>query len=348
MSKKNIKNYTLQDLKTELSQAGFEKFRANQVFRWLYKKKRETFQDFKNLSKNLIDYLIDNFEIISLVPENIQYSKIDATVKYTLKLLDGEIIESVIIPDRERRTLCVSSQAGCKMGCEFCYTGSGGWRRDLEPWEIVEQVIIAMIFLEKESLKLTNIVFMGMGEPLDNFDNVVKALKIIVNKEGLEISPRRISVSTVGITDKIARLIEETAVNLSVSINAPNNLVRSSIMPVNGKYPLNELVDFIAGLNIPKRKRVVVEYVLLHGVNDSTDDALQLAKLLRGFPVKVNLIPFNGFPGSRFVSPDESDMLQFQDTLIDKGYSVFIRSSKGKDILAACGQLRGTVLNKFK
>ncbi len=343
----NLKNQTIDDLVTFLASNDVPSYRATQIFQWIYGKLEDDPEHFTNLPGTLRKFLKEHTTIPSLSPENIRTSQIDETVKYTLTLPDGEIIESVIIPDKDRRTLCVSSQAGCKMGCKFCYTGKGGWRRDLEPWEIVEQVIVAIKYLNQRKERLTNIVFMGMGEPLDNFDNVVKAIKIITDEKGLAISPRRISVSTVGIVPGIAPLIKETGVNLSISLNAPDDTIRNSIMPVNRKYPIGMLLDTLKRVEIPRRKRVVIEYVLLRGVNDRPEDARKLARLLKGIPVKINLIPFNPFPGSGFQRPEDERVLKFQQILIDSGFSVFIRSSKGRDILAACGQLRGTVLNEF-
>ncbi len=343
----NLKNMTLRELRNFLKENGFPPFRANQIYRWIYQKLENDPEKFTDLPLSLRKEVKNRFIIPSLKPLYIQRSKLDGTVKYLLQLPDREIIESVIIPDRERRTLCVSSQAGCRMGCKFCYTGKGGWRRNLEPWEIVEQVVVAVKFLKRENLRLTNIVFMGMGEPLDNYENVVKAIKIITEEEGLSISPRRISVSTVGIVPLIKKLIEETGVNLSVSLNAADNDTRSLIMPVNKKYPIESLLQTLKEVEIPRRKRIVIEYVLLKNVNDREKDIENLKKLLRDIPVKINLIPFNPFPGAEFERPDDRAVLEFQRKLIDSGFSVFIRVSKGGDILAACGQLRGAVLNEF-
>ncbi len=347
MKKINLKNHPLEELKQRFKEQGIQPFRATQVYQWIFKKSVEEPLEFKNLPSTLRRRISNEMEIPVLYPDNIQVSKIDNTTKYTLELYDGEIIESVIIPDKERRTLCISSQAGCKMGCKFCYTGQGGWRRDLEPWEIVEQVVVAIKYLQKKGEKLSNIVFMGMGEPLDNYENVVNAIKIITDENGLSISPRRISVSTVGIATQIEKLVKETGVNLSLSLNAPDNLTRNEIMPINKKYPIEVLLQILKKVEIPRRKRIVIEYVLLKDVNDKPDDAKKLADLLKGIPVKINLIPFNPFPGSKYERPEDKRIIEFQQILIDSGFSVFIRSSKGRDILAACGQLRGTILNEF-
>ncbi len=343
----NLKNLTLNELKEIFKNEGLLSYRAKQIYSWIFSKLEENPDNFTNLPRELRNRLKNEFLIPSLEPESIQESKIDGTVKYILTLPDGEIIESVLIPDKERRTLCISSQAGCRMGCKFCYTGKGGLRRNLEPWEIVEQVIVAIKFLRNRKLRLTNMVFMGMGEPLDNFDNLVKALKIIMEEKGLAISPRRISVSTVGIVPLIRPLIEATGVNLSVSLNAPDNEIRNMIMPIDKKYPIETLLQALKDVEIPRRKRIVIEYVLLKKVNDREEDAQKLIKLLRGIPVKINLIPFNPFPGTEFERPEEERILKFQEILINSGFSVFIRASKGSDILAACGQLRGAVLKEF-
>lgn len=261
----------------------------------------------------------------------------DGTGKFLFGLDDGESIESVLIPDDDRLTLCISSQAGCAMGCRFCLTGRMGLKRNLRAHEIADQVISACRLIAPA--KITNVVFMGMGEPLANFDHVAEALWRIT--ELMRISPRRITVSTSGVAPKIPELGEKApAVNLAVSLNATTDTVRSRLMPVNKAYPLRVLLDACRAFPLPARRRITFEYVLLGGVNDTPEDAKRLAKLLKGIPSKVNLIPFNPYQEAEFGRPDDRRVLEFQDILVAAHITALIRKSKGRDILAACGQLK--------
>ncbi len=260
----------------------------------------------------------------------------DGTEKYLFGLQDGLTIESVLIPDEERLTLCISSQAGCAMGCRFCLTGRGGLRRNLLPHEIADQVISASRMIAPR--KLTNIVMMGMGEPLKNLDNVAAALRRITGLLGF--SPRRITLSTSGLAKELLVLPEVAPnVNIAISLNAATDEVRDRIMPVNRKYPIRELLSACRKYPLGDRRRITFEYVMLRGVNDSLEDARTLAGLLKGIPSKINLIPFNEFPGSGFQRPEDAAVLAFQAVLASRGHIVLIRKSKGTDILAACGQL---------
>lgn len=271
----------------------------------------------------------------------------DGTRKLLFELADGSRIESVLIPAElgERLTLCISSQVGCGMGCAFCATATLGLRRGLQSDEIVDQVLEARRALasDAESAEpqstITNIVFMGMGEPLHNYDQVVRAIGVLAADWGVGFSPRRITVSTVGLVPQMKRLLEDTRVNLAVSLSATTDEVRGRLMPVNRKYPLATLLDACRELPLPRRKRITFEYVMLRGRNDSLEDARRLAKLLRGIPSKVNLIPFNAFPGSGFTSTPLPAIEAFRSALLRHGVHATIRESRGRDIQAACGQL---------
>lgn len=277
------------------------------------------------------------FTIPRLAPETVSRS-IDGTRKLLFRLEGGRAIESVLIPDPPRLTLCISSQAGCGMGCEFCATARLGFQRHLSSTEIVAQVLAASAELCAGE-RITNVVFMGMGEPLHNYDNVVEAIEILCAEWGCNVSSRRITVSTVGLLPQLQRLVRETPVNVAVSLAATTNELRDRLMPVNRRYPLEDLVAVCRELPIPQRRRITFEYVMLAGVNDSDADAARLVRLLHGVRSKVNLIPFNAFPGSGFRSPAPAAIRRFQVQLLERGVNATVRASRGQDIQAACGQL---------
>ena len=266
----------------------------------------------------------------------------DGTRKFLFELEDGRAIESVLIPDEDRQTLCISSQVGCRQACRFCLTGSKGFTRNLKACELVDQVLeVSRILKREETRGLTNIVLMGMGEPLENFDEVVKALKTVTSDKGLAFSPRRVTLSTAGLVPEIEKLGKSgLKVNLAISLNAATDEVRDTIMPVNRRYPIKALLSACKRFPLEPRRRITFEYVLLQGVNDSGEDALRLAKLLKNIRSKVNLIPFNPFPGSEFKRPDDAAVRRFQKILLDHHYTAPVRESRGGDISAACGQLR--------
>lgn len=337
---------------------GDEPFRAGQLLKWIYTRGACDFNEMTDLSLDFRARLSSRATISRLVPEEVTTEEEDndngggGTVKLLFRLDDGEAIESVIIPDGKKRTLCVSSQVGCPLKCAFCKTGEMGFVRNLTAAEIVGQVMAATRYLsghdieggaggngDGEGTSISNIVFMGMGEPLLNYDEVSRALDILTSGWGLDFSWRRITVSTAGIPEAISRLGRERNVNLAVSINAPDDETRSSIMPINRKYPLGEIIDALKNYPLKRRSRITVEYVLLRGVNDSEEDALKLCGVLSGLKVKVNLIPFNPYPGSPFERPDEDAILAFQQILIGSNLNAIIRKSKGSKISAACGQL---------
>jgi 23S rRNA (adenine2503-C2)-methyltransferase len=269
----------------------------------------------------------------------------DGTKKFLFELEDGHTIESVLIPDEDRQTLCISSQVGCQQACRFCLTGSSGFTRNLQAFEIVDQALeVSRLVKEEEMQRLTNIVLMGMGEPLANFGEVVKALRVITSDKGLGFSPRRITVSTDGLVPEIENLGKTgLKVNLAISLNATTDEVRNKIMPVNLRFPIKTLLSACAHYPLEPRRRITFEYVLLKGVNDRVEDAQRLAKLLRGIKSKVNLIPFNPFPGSEFERPDDATVRRFQKVLLDNHFTAPVRESRGRDISAACGQLRKKV-----
>jgi 23S rRNA (adenine2503-C2)-methyltransferase len=283
------------------------------------------------------DALSRDFLITQLTPATVARSR-DGTRKLLFRLPGGEPFESVLIPDAPRLTLCVSSQAGCGMGCRFCATAQLGLRRNLRVGDIVGQVLASRDALA-ESERITNVVFMGMGEPLANYDALVDAIGILVADWGQGFSGRRITVSTVGLVPQLRRLVEETAVNVAVSLTATTNALRDDLMPINRRYPLEDLLAACRALPIGQRRRITFEYVLLAGVNDAAADAARLARLLRGIRSKVNLIPFNPFPGSEFRPPSLQAVRVFQAHLLEGNVSATVRQSRGPDILAACGQL---------
>lgn len=336
MTRLNLKTLSKLELESFIKKAGLPAFRAKQLLHWIYERYACSLQEITELSKDLRETLSEKSYVSNLELLNRQISR-DGTEKFLFGLEDGESIESVLIPDEERLTLCISSQVGCAMGCRFCLTGTMGLKRNLQPHEIADQVISANRLIAPR--KITNIVFMGMGEPLANFDNVVEALWKITQL--IKISRTRITLSTSGIAPKILELATRTPqVNLAVSLNAVTDDTRDYIMPVNRTYPIRTLLDACRKYPLPARKRITFEYVLLGGVNDSPEDAARLVRLLKGIPSKVNLIPFNPFAGSEFERPEEKRVIIFQDILIGSNMTALIRKSKGRDILAACGQLK--------
>jgi 23S rRNA (adenine2503-C2)-methyltransferase len=337
----NIKAFTREELQARLGELGLKNYRADQILSWIYAKHVFSFEEMSNISKAERLRLSTVFRISRLKIIRTEASK-DGTRKFLFELEDGHTVESVLIPDEERQTLCISSQVGCRQACRFCLTGSGGFARDLKVHEISDQVLeVRRILKEAGARNITNIVFMGMGEPLANFDEVVRALKVITGEKGLAFSPRRVTVSTSGLAPKIDRLAAAgIMVNLAVSLNAATDEVRSRIMPVNRRYPIRELLGACRRFPLQPGRRITFEYVLLKNVNDSAEDARRLARLLKDMRGKVNLIPFNPFPGSEFSRPSDAAILRFQKILLDRKFITPIRESRGRDISAACGQLR--------
>jgi 23S rRNA (adenine2503-C2)-methyltransferase len=337
--KKNILELDRNQLITWLDDQGIEPYRANQILRWIYLRQADRFDLMTDIAKDIRPLLEDHFTISRLQIENIEISK-DGSRKYLFKLEDGKHIESVLIPERDHYTLCISSQVGCAQDCRFCLTASGGLQRNLSKAEIVSQVRDVKNDLE-DSMPLSNLVFMGMGEPLANYKNLVDALQVITDSSlGLGFAGRRVTVSTAGLVTRLADLGRDTRVNLAISLNATDNPTRSRLMPINRKFPIEKLLKACQHFPLTGGRRITFEYVLLKDVNDSVKDAGRLAGLLRPIKSKINLIPFNSHEGCQYQRPDEDTILRFQKILIDNKYTVMIRQSKGQDISAACGQLR--------
>jgi 23S rRNA (adenine2503-C2)-methyltransferase len=324
-----------------LERAGAPAYRAGQVLDWVYRRGVADPAAMINLPRELREALAS--EILPPALEKALVARsADGTRKLALRCRDGELIESVLIPDRHRLTLCVSSQVGCAMGCGFCATARLGLRRQLAVDEIVGQVALARVELAVDPVgvgQLTNLVFMGMGEPLHNLEHLVPALEILTSPWGLGISPRRITVSTVGLIPEMERLLAETQVNLAVSLTATTEERRRALMPVTRKYGLAQLLAACRALPLPRRRRITFEYVMLAGENDGDDDAQRLVGLLHGIRAKVNLICFNPFPGAPFDGSPRERVERFQRLLLDRGLNATIRESRGRDIAAACGQL---------
>ncbi len=333
----NLKALSKDDVLRFVEEAGLPRFRAGQLLHWIYQKHASSLGDITEFSRDLRGRLEETAYISSLAIADRQRSS-DGTGKFLFGLEDGQTIESVLIPDEDRLTLCISSQVGCAMGCRFCLTGRLGLLRNLRAFEIVDQVVAVNRMIGPRRT-VSNIVLMGMGEPLANFDEVVEALWRITSLVG--ISKRRITLSTAGLVPRMKSLAEKAPeVNLAVSLNATTNTIRDEIMPVNRKYPLRQLLDACRAYPLSPRRRITFEYVLLGGINDSVADAARLVKLIRGIRCKINLIPFNPHAGADLRRPSVEQVLAFQKVLTDHHLTALIRESRGQDILAACGQLR--------
>lgn len=334
---KNIKDYNLEELKKELQSMDEKTFRAEQIFKWLYQDKVRSFDEMTNLSLDLRNKLKQNYTICNYNILKKQESK-DGTIKYLFDVLDGNAIETVLMSYHHGYSICVSSQIGCKMGCKFCASTGINFIRSLTSGEIVEQIIAVE---QDQNIRISNVVFMGIGEPLDNYDNVVNAIHIINNPKGLNIGARHISVSTSGLVPKIYQLADENIqCTLSISLHATNNEKRSGMMPVNNVYPIEELIqackDYIANTN----RRISFEYALAKDSNDNLDDAKELVKLLKGMLCHVNLIPINKIENGQYSKSTNENIMKFRDYLNDHGIVATIRRELGSDIDAACGQLR--------
>jgi 23S rRNA (adenine2503-C2)-methyltransferase len=338
MDKKIFMDYTIDEL---VEQGIQPKFRAKQIYQWVYKKYKDNFDEMTNIPKDLREKLKKEYIInpLELVAHEVAT---DGTEKFLFKTHDNHTFETVLIKMKEDKyTVCVSTQIGCKVGCSFCLTAKGGFVRNLSAGEIVAQVWFMKKFKNFPENKALNIVYMGMGEPLDNYDNMVKAIKIIQDDNGLNIGGRRQTISTSGIAPKIEKLGRENlGVNLAISLHAVDDKLREELIPLNKAYNIQSVIDAIKKFPIDKRKKVMFEYLVIKDVNDDIASAKKLVKLLNGIPSKVNLIYFNPYPGSPYKRPDEETMKKFQRYLLDKGITCTIRESKGIDISAACGQLR--------
>ncbi len=324
------------------SELGESRFRADQIFHWLHARGARDFDAMSNLSKPLRASLAERARIGGLALEDVMVAK-DGTRKLLLRTAQGDRIESVLIPMDERITQCVSSQVGCKIGCDFCFTARMPLRRNLTASEITDQLLWAQHVLAEEGRgeRVANLVYMGMGEPLDNYDNVVRSLRIIMDDRGQNISSRRITVSSSGVVPKLERFGHDVPVNLAISLNASHDAQRTELIPINKVWNLDKLIATLRAYPLQARRRITMEYVLLADFNDTADDAQRVAKLLRGLRCKVNLIPFNPWPGAKYRRPSPEAVDRFAQVLVDRGYTVTVRYSKGDDIGAACGQLDG-------
>ncbi|MGY8999978.1 MAG: 23S rRNA (adenine(2503)-C(2))-methyltransferase RlmN [Rhodospirillales bacterium] len=343
--KQNLIGFSRAELEAELVSIGEKAFRTKQLWHWIYHQGETDFSNMTSLGKSLreklqVSYMLAKPEIV-----NEQLSE-DTTHKWLLKTADGNEVEAVFIPEEDRGALCVSSQVGCTLTCSFCHTGTQKLVRNLTAAEIVGQMMVARDTYDEwpsdgHNRKITNVVMMGMGEPLYNFEEVSKALKIVMDEEGISISRRRITLSTSGVVPLIERCGEELGVGLAVSLHAVRDELRDILVPINKKYPIKELLE--ACRKYPgssNSRRITFEYVMLDGVNDSAADAKELARLLKNIPAKINLIPFNKWPGVEYECSSHHSIKQFSEILNERGLSAPIRMPRGRDIMAACGQLK--------
>jgi len=330
---------SLPEIEAFIASLGKEKYRARQIMKWLYQSGATSFAEMTTLARDFRARMEERFIIAEPSFNRIQTSA-DGTQKALFRLSDGLAIESVLIPGRNHWTACISTQAGCAMSCRFCLTGQQGLKRNLLPSEITGQMTMLRRHTS-EGQEIKNIVLMGMGEPLANYDHTVKAIRILTSDFGLGFSNRKITVSTCGLAPQIVQLGKDVCVNLAISLNAPDDRSRDDLMPINRKYPLATLLRTCRDYPMPGRRMLTFEYILMAGVNDSPEDAEKLAHLLKGVRCKLNLIAFNEFPGSPFRTPAPEAISAFQQVLLDHHYTAILRASHGRDILAACGQLSG-------
>ena len=331
---------TLPQLKEVVAELGMPGFSAGQIAQWLYEKRVTDIEEMTNLSKANREKLAAKYCVGRYAPSN-EMRSIDGTVKYLFTTADGQAVESVYIPDDDRATLCISSQKGCKMGCKFCMTGKQGFNGNLTAAEIVNQVLSI-----PESTTLTNVVFMGMGETMDNFDELLKVLKVMTEKWGFAWSPKRITVSSIGKLDTLRRLLDETSVHVAISVHSPYHEERLSLMPVEKPYPVRDVMKCLRQYDFAHQRRLSVEYIMWSGLNDDDTHAQALVDLLAGSNSRVNLIRFHAIPGVNLKTTDEQRMVAFRDYLNKKGVIATIRRSRGEDIFAACGMLAGKVKKK--
>lgn len=339
MEKIDMKNLSKDELKAELTKLGEEPYRAAQIFRWLYKEEAASFEQMTDLSKELREKLKDRFRLTRMALLDSKHSLVDGTTKYLFKLEDKNTIESVFLPEPKRVTLCLSSQVGCKFKCSFCASAPFGFVRNLKTSEILDEVLA--IKERNRGVIVTNIVFMGIGEPLDNYDNVMKAVRILNDRDGFGIGARRITISTCGLIPAMERLAgEKLQIELSVSLHSADDKVRSGLVPVNKVYPLKDLVSACKDYTKKTGRIITFEYVLLKGVNCSEEDAMKLVRLLKGVKAKVNTISYNQIRAKGYEAPSTEEVMDFMRILKTHHIEAMHRKSKGEDIDAGCGQLR--------
>jgi 23S rRNA (adenine2503-C2)-methyltransferase len=340
IKKTSIYSLQLDELKEWLTNNGEKPFRAEQIYDWLYKKRITSFEDMNNLSKSLRDKLSENFQITTLKTV-IKQSSSDGTIKFLFELHDGYSIETVLMRHDYGNSVCVTTQVGCRIGCTFCASTLGGLKRHLEAGEIVAQVVTVQQALDETDERVSSVVIMGIGEPFDNYDNMMSFLKIINHDKGLTIGARHITVSTSGIVPKIYQFADENMqINFAISLHAPNTELRSRLMPINRAYKLDDLMKSVRYYIDKTGRRISFEYGLFGGVNDSVEHAEELASLLKGLKCHVNLIPVNYVPERDYVRTPKDKIFAFEKTLKNRGINVTIRREQGHDIDAACGQLR--------
>lgn len=361
MTTANLLDFDLEGLAAFCEKLGEKKFRATQLYRWIHQRGASDFTQMTDLAKSLREKLATTARVEAL-PVITQHESKDGTIKWLFDVGDGNAVEAVFIPEDDRGTLCVSSQAGCAVGCRFCSTGHQGFSRNLGTGEIVAQLWFAEHFLRKHLKRdervISNVVMMGMGEPLMNFDNVVRAMSVMRDDLGYGLANKRVTLSTSGLVPQIDRLSTESDVSLAVSLHAPNDELRETLVPLNKKYPIAELMASCARyLRANKRREsVTFEYTLMKGINDQPEHARQLARLMHQFDNavqardsgKVNLIPFNPFPGTRYERSEEAHIRAFQKILLDSNVLTMVRRTRGDDIDAACGQLKGQVMDRTR
>jgi 23S rRNA (adenine2503-C2)-methyltransferase len=336
----SIYSLSIDELKQWLTENGEKSFRAAQIYDWLYQKRVTSFEDMSNLSKELRDKLNDEFTITTL-NTIIQQTSADGTIKFLFELHDGYSIETVLMRHEYGNSICVTTQVGCRIGCTFCASTLGGLKRHLQAGEIVAQVVKVQQALDELNERVSSIVVMGIGEPFDNYDQLMKFLRIVNNKDALNIGARHITVSTSGIVPKIYKFAEEDIqINFAVSLHAPNTELRSKLMPINRAYKLPDLIEAVKYYNEKTGRRVTFEYGLFGNVNDQVEHAEELASLIKDLKCHVNLIPVNYVPERDYVRTPKSQIFKFEKTLKDRGINVTIRREQGSDIDAACGQLR--------
>ncbi len=333
---------TLTQLEAVCADLSLPKFTAKQIANWLYNKRVSSISEMTNLSLSAREKLGESYEVGLSAPLKVSQS-VDGTKKYLFKTSQGHLIESAYIPTADRATLCVSSQAGCRMGCKFCATARQGLQHSLSALEILNQVASIA-----ESDELTNIVFMGMGEPLDNIDNTLAAIEILTAKWGYAWSPSRITLSTAGVGRELRRLLDSTAVHLAISLHNPYHDERAEIMPIENAYPIAEIIEILRDYDFSHQRRVSFEYIVMSGKNNHPHHIRELCRLLNGIKCRINLIKFHKIPDSPYFSPDDEKMTRFRDTLTSKGIHTTIRTSRGEDIQAACGLLSTSEQGKVK
>ena len=353
-SKVNLLGMTRAQLESFFTDIGEKKFRAQQLMKWIHHQGVRDFQNMTNLGKALRDRLSETAEIEPPMIDS-QQDSADGTRKWAIKVAGGALVEAVLIPEGDRATLCVSSQVGCSLDCKFCSTGKQGFQRDLTAAEIIGQVWLAIDSYDGwqsgKGRVVTNVVMMGMGEPLLNFDNVVSSMELMCDDLAYGLSKRKVTLSTSGVVPALDQLADLSDVSLAISLHAPNDAIRDQIVPINKRYPIAKLLSSARAYidaQTDKKRVVTIEYTLLAGVNDQVEHAYQLAQLLDGYPCKINLIPFNDFPNSGFKRPSGNAVSRFWKVLMEAGFIVTVRTTRGDDIDAACGQLVGEVNDRTK